>query len=301
MKERDRFRDLTMGISNNVRRQRQSMRHPLITSILILALVVQSGCATSESDKVTAPTLLLPLSRGAVQELGRVGVTSGRFPPKLFVTSDVKTEIESDPLDEFAKAEIAAANKQVLGEMIGALPLLPFIVVALPVIGLMAWIEKPTEAQMQEHIQQLNKRLAVAREVVKTRRLQDELRDRFIDVSPSLMLSPLVALASWGPSSEGERPDYRPLSQEGVQTVLEVVIENVWISTWKERRWLEIAVTSRLVRTADNIEIHMRRNVYLPRGPKLAEWGDSQEHFQTELNRAFGEIAANIMKDIGFY
>lgn len=304
MKQLRRFRDLGAGMTHNITGRTRSIPHALIASILILTLVVQSGCATSESDKMPVQTLLLPLSRGAIQEFGNIGVASGRFAPKFLISSDVKTETQGDPLDEWAQAQIAAREKQARNALIFELPLfpllLPVFVVALPMIPLAMWLEKPTEVQRQEQIQAIDKRLAVAREVVKTQEIQGELRDRIVEIGRGRTPYPFMALADWGPGATGERPDYRLLSKQGVQTVLEVVIEHVWIRAYEKYRRLTMSVTSRLVRTVDNSEIQTRRNVYDGRGVTFADWGEGQEYFRGELDGAFTEVATNLLKDIGF-
>lgn len=79
MKARDTFQRFGWRSQGRLR------RHPLIAGILVLALVVQFGCATNGVDKRSASFLHFPVPRVAFYELGKAAIVSGRFAPTFAI------------------------------------------------------------------------------------------------------------------------------------------------------------------------------------------------------------------------
>jgi hypothetical protein len=152
----------------------------------------------------------------------------------------------------------------------------------------------------------IEEREAAAREIVTAQRIQENIRDRVVAVGRAKTPHTFIALADRGPSTISERPDYRPLSQEGIQTVLEVVAERVKLHgnmvVLDPPLRMVMFVNWRLVRTADNAEIYAASLPYIDfhsrRGWTLARWVNDPEIFRNELDRAYTGIAEGIVKGV---
>jgi hypothetical protein len=176
---------------------------------------------------------------------------------------------------------------------LGGLILAPFTVQLGLVIG-------ATNAEPSAKIEE---REATAREIVTAQRTQENIRDRVVAVGRAKTPHTFIALADRGPSTISERPDYRPLSQEGIQTVLEVVAERVELHgnmRMDPALQMVMFVNWRLVRTADNAEIYSASLPYIDfqnrGGWTLARWVYDPEIFRSELDRAYTGIAEVIVK-----
>ncbi|MBZ0158567.1 hypothetical protein [Candidatus Methylomirabilis sp.] len=258
------------GALHRLMRQTKPMGRPLTTSILILATVAQFGCAS-------LPVLTPPPGEAVL----KVAVTSGRFAPTF------------DTVMGPAKGASGGALKgAVMG--LGGLIFAPFTVPLGLVIG----------ATMAEPSAKIEERETAAREIVTAQRIQENIRDRVVAVGRAKTPHAFIALANRGPSTISERPDYRPLSQEGIQTVLEVVADRVKLHGNMIRLdpalQMVMFVNWRLVRTADNAEIYSASLPYIDfqnRGVwTLARWVNDPEIFRSELDRAYTGIAEMIVR-----
>src|SRR5574337_351213 len=291
MRQREVFWGRLWGAPHRLMQRGKPMRHPLTAGILILAMVVQVGCAGSGTDKRSAPVLLLPLPREACHGLDTVAVTSGRFVPTFEV------------VDGPAEGALRGAGR---GLVLGFLVTLATVGIFAPEILL-----GPIRGAMAaEPAVKVEKREAAAREIVEAQGIQDDLRDRVIAIGCTRTPHTLTVLADRGPSASGEQPDYRSLSQKGIQAVLEVVVESVKLQglldpfgTVNPNLILVIIVNRRLVRTIDNGEIlanliTYRGNRNDKNGRALAKWVSDPEGFRDELNLAYAEVAAKVVEDI---
>lgn len=296
MKARDTFRRSGWGSQGRPR------RHPLIAGILVLVLVAQFGCASSRTGEMSTPVLLPSPPREAFEGLGTVAVTSGRFVPRFFIdgfeAATEITEIKRQTLSEGTRT-VQNDNLRVASEM---LLWLPFLLPALPVIAVLYWIAGPSEATEAE-VREVNERLLTARKVMEVQGIQTQgdFRDRVVAIGRSRTPHTLTVLADRGPTAVDERPDYRSLSQEGIQTVLEVVIEETCLFSdvnGKPLLFLCMTVNTRLVRTVDNAEIYAKSRAHLSDVRTLTEWIDGPEGFRNELDRIYLEIAEKIVNDV---
>jgi hypothetical protein len=285
------------------------MRYPLTAGILILALVAQFGCASSRTSgkfvKMSthdlfpdAPEEVVPPSPGETVRLGsgKVVVTSGRFDPKFDIVGGptkgagwgaAKGAVEGF----FAPLQIVAAAPQ-------AILIAPFL---MP-IGLVAGLVEGAKAEPAVKVEE---REAAIREMVAGQKIQDDLRDRVAAIGRAKTTYTLTALTDRGPSAPGERPDYRPLSQEGIQTVLEVVVESVTLQgggsfdNANPSLVLRMTVNGRWVRTVDNAELYRNTLTYYNKSKRtLAEWVGDPESFRNELNQVSADIAEKTVKEV---
>lgn len=243
--------------------------HRLTAGILILLLVAQVGCAGHSVRS-------LPPGEGAQ----KLAVTSGAFTPTF--------DIVMGP----AKGALGGAFKGAVWGLFG----MTFVPVTVP----LGMIIGATNAEPSAKIEELE---AVAREIVAAQRIQEKLRDRVVAIGSAQTPYTFIALADRGPSIISERPDYRSLSQEGIEMVLEVVAERVKLHgnmRLDPALQMVMFVNWRLVRTADNTEIHAASLPYLDfqnRGRwTLGRWVNDSEIFPNELDRAYTGIAEGIVK-----
>ncbi len=316
MKARDTFQRLGWGAQG---RQR---RHPLIAGILVLVLLAQVGCASSGVDKRSASSLYFPAPRPASQELGKVGVTSGRFAP-TFAIDDVRPLVKDRPHRMAVQKEgsVGGALKGALEGFFAPLQLgaaghplvLPIIAVLMPVglvVGLLDGAGLLPVGNDEEHEEPRDElreqREAAARGLVASQMLQDNRRDRVAAISQLKTPHTFTVLADQGPTTVDERPGYRLLSQEGIQTVLEVVVESVALNC--DGQWstpsplrMEVIVRIRLVRTVDDERIYLNWVTY--KGEKaqtLEKWISDPENLRHELNSAIDDIAKKTVEEIFF-
>jgi hypothetical protein len=290
MKQRDVFGRLGRGSWGKL------MRRPLIASVLILVLVAQSGCAGNGSGKRSTPALLFPLPREVFQQLGTVAVTSGRFAP----TFDIEGGPWKGGVGSVAKGGLEGFFVPFQLGAVGNPLVLPIIAVLMPV-GLVAGAIEGARAEPAVKVEE---REAAIREMIAAQRIQDDLRDRVAAIGRTRTPHTLTVLADRGPSAAGEQPDYRSLSQEGVQTVLEVVVESVILKggdsflNVNPSLVLHMTVNGRLLRTVDNLEIHTKMLTYHGRRAQtLAEWVSDAEGFRYALNLAYADLAGETVRE----
>ena len=291
MKQLNLFRDLLCGASHCLVRRGKPMHRPLTGGILVLVLVAQVGCASGGTGEMSTPALLPSSPREAFQGLGTVAVTSGRFAPTF--------EIVDGP----AKGALRGAGRGFLDGLY----------ITLATVGIFApeiLLGPIRGAMAAEPAVRVEKREAAAREIVEAQEIQDDLRDRVVAIGHTRTPHTLTVLADRGPSAVAEWPDYRPLSQEGIQTVLEVVVESVTLQglldpfgTVNPNLILVMTVNRRLVRTIDNVEILAnsithRGNCNDKRGRTLVKWVSDPKGFRDELNLVYADVAEKVVKDI---
>lgn len=277
------------------------MRHSLTATILILALVAQCGCASGRSDRFSAPVGLPPPPGEAVRSgLGKIAVTSGRFAPTFDIVGG-----PAKGAGEGASAGAGSGAKLGLLAVYGGTFVLgPFAILLIPLIAVGAAVGAIAGASSAEPAVKVEEREATAAsQVVAAQTIQDDFRDRVTGVGREQTPHTFTVLADRGPSAAGDRPDYRPLSQEGIQTVLEVGVEGVTLEgsgrTIDLPLWLVMTVNTRLVRTVDNAEIYANSLTYTgEKGRTLAEWVGTPEGFRDELHRAYAILAEKTVEEV---
>lgn len=310
---------LLWGAPHRFMRRGEQRRHPLTASILIFAMVAQVGCASSGTDKRSASSLHFPVPRAAIQELGKVSVTSGRFAP-TFAIVDVPSEntpqtsgCTPDKPEEFGcvlKGVLFAPLYVFLYFAVYAV-LTPVVLIRETVKAIMPGSTVETTEPAVEttepavKVEERKVREATIREMVTSQRIQDDLRDRVVGIGASMTPHIFEGMTDRGPSTRGEQPDYLSLSQEGIQAVLEVVIERVTLDAIEEipdpKFRLVMTVNTRLIRVVDNVEFYLyanKRTYYSKSLRTLAEWVSDPEGFRNELNQAYTDIAERIVKEV---
>lgn len=293
MKQLDAFR--TLGWDTRGKR----MCHRLTAGILVLVLLAQFGCASTSVDKRSALDLLPPSPGEAI----KVAVTSGRFAPEFeYNVAGASSGFVIDE-DDPSKGTVWGASKGAVKGFFAPLQLgaagtpfvLPIIAVLMPV-GLVAGAiegakkaESGLKAEEQEAMTQ----------IVADQKIQDDLRDRVAAIGRVRTPHTFTVFADHGPTAFGDQPDYRPLSQEGIEAVLEVVVKRVVLggSTYDRSLTVGMTVETRLVRTVDNGELYANSFTYSIR-LSMPGLTTRQTVFRNGLNQANADIAERIVKEV---
>lgn len=273
-------------------------RRRVTAALLLLVLVAAFGCAGSGTGgnfaRMSTHDLfpdareeaVLPLSEEAIRlRSGKVAVTSGRFDPTF------------DIVDGPAKGALRGAGR---GLVSGFLVTLASFGIFAPEILL-----GPIRGAMTaEPAVTVEKRETAIRELVTAQKIRDDVRDGVVTVGRVKTTYILTVLTDQGPSAPDERPDYRSLRQEGIQTVLEVVVESVALEGGgnfdhaNPSLALRMVVNVRWVRTNDNVELYRNKFSYYSKSKRtLAEWLSDPEGLRNELSHASAEIAQKIVKE----
>jgi hypothetical protein len=238
-----------------------------------------------------------PPGEAARSGFGTVAVTSGRFAPRLgIVGGPAKGAGEGAGRG----AATGAVGTIAVGSSGGGYAAIAGLLLAPvgAVVGALAG------AIVAEPAVKIEERENAARVIVAAQRIQDDLRDRVVAAGRDLTPHTLIALADRGPSAAVERPDYRSLLQEGIQTVLEVGVESVTLenSAWgpiDPYLWLVMTVKTRLVHTADNAELYANSLTYTgENGRTLTEWVGGPGGFRDELHHAYAVLAEKIVEEV---
>jgi len=229
-----------------------------------------------------------------------VAVTSGRFAPRLgIVGGPAKGAGEGVGRGAalgtgYTIAYGSQAGATVPDGAIAGLILAPVGAVVGAIVG----------AIVAEPAVKIEERENAARVIVAAQRIQDDLRDRVAAAGRDLTSHTLRVLADRGPSAAVERPDYRSLLQEGIQTVLEVGVESLTLesSAWGNidpPLWLVMTVKTRLVHTIDNAELYSNSLTYTgENGRTLTEWVGGPGGFRDELHQAYAVLAEKIVEEV---
>ncbi|MBE7414132.1 MAG: hypothetical protein HS130_02405 [Deltaproteobacteria bacterium] len=105
-----------------------------------------------------------------------------------------------------------------------------------------------------------------------------------------------------GPGASGERPDYRPLKEKGVDTVVEISVMRAGFEDGKGKdpaTAVFMTLKTRVVGTGDNKELHLREYAYKSDRLKFNEWtADGSGRFVKESARAYETLAERALEEV---
>jgi len=130
--------------------------------------------------------------------------------------------------------------------------------------------------------------------------IQNSLRDQIVAaaLANGMQLEFILPASAQDAARQG---NYRPLSAEGVETVLEVVLNKVGTEGSGINPPLAIVMEAhvRLIRTDNNAEIFSANYVYHGEKRKLAEWSANQaERLLRALNSGYESLGAHIYENV---
>jgi hypothetical protein len=298
--------------------------------LAILALVFPSGCATTPSKPSQpgsfdyAPTDYMraapPVPSMAVrQKLGSVAIVPAQYAPSSNFYNFAK-----GPL---ASAAAGAGGSVLAGGTAGGITAVitpaaaayaaPVLIVMLTIsTAVVAVIEgihgakeaaavpaEKTQLQMKSAIDEAVSRLdsqdALARRLTADAQKDDRVR--------------LQSVEAAGPSAPDKRPGYEQLSKEGVDTILEVGINEIGFDgcgkgftqakcpggSDKPQVFLFMIARARLVRVADSAELYVNEFRYDSPPRTLAEWvAADASAFAEELEHGYGDLADRMNDEV---
>jgi hypothetical protein len=275
-----------MTATDNARPQRKystAMRAQVCLSALLVML--QCGCAAT-------PRLL---SEPDKARLGTIGVTAARYAPDTRIKGPGQTG---------GKAGIAIGGLGAAAATVASC-LNPLAILTCPSMLLTMTALGATAGGVIGH--QINARVtgseieAAAPDDVDDARTQRALRDWVIRHARAHTTLDYVAIDDPAPASRADKPDYRPLSGSGIDSVIEVAL--LELSTeGRPKQGLALAMTSRVrvIRAASGAVIGEEIIRYRSDAHPYEKWIDKDENvFRTALERGYQTIAERIAGELG--
>jgi hypothetical protein len=251
----------------------------------VLLTAVQCGCGA------VAPRLLSDRDK---ERLGTIGVTAARYAPD--------TRIKG-PGQKGGKAGIAIGGLGAAAATVASC-LNPLALLTCPTMLLTMTALGATAGGVIGH--QINARVtgseieAAAPDDVDDPRTQMALRDWVIRHVRAHTPGAYVAIDDPAPGSRADRPDYRALSGNGIDSVLEVAL--LELSTeGRPKQGLALAMTSRVrvIRVASGAVIGEETVRYRSDAHPYEKWIDKDENiFRTALERGYQSIAERIASEL---
>jgi len=250
-----------------------------------LLVVLQYGCTA------TPPRLL---SEPDKARLGTIGVTAARYAPD--------TRIKG-PGQKGGTAGIAIGGLGAAAATVASC-LNPIAFLTCPTMVLTMGALGATAGGVIGH--QINARLtgseieAAAPDDVGDSRAQLALRDRVIRHARARTSLAYVAIDDPAPASRADKPDYRPLSGNGIDSVVEVAL--LELSTeGRPGQGLALAMTSRVrvIRAASGAVLGEAVIRYRSDAHPYEKWIDKDGNiFRTALERGYQSIAERIVGEL---
>lgn len=268
--------------------------------IAALAIVMlAAGCAS-----MRGPSPMTAEQTDALKaRLGKIGVVGGQYLPAL----EIQTPAKGAGAGALGGAAVGAMApfEMMSGGMSGCnspgCVLLPAVLIALVPVG--ATIGAVGGAITAESAEKVNERQAKIDEAVASLRMQDNLRDRLSARVTDLKTFPVTMSREGGPSLDGQKPDYRRLKSEGIDTVNEVAVRKLSLLSRKGKVKPELAVQLtaqvRLVSTADDAELYSQGYSCESATDKFEAWAAAEARkFRDEIDRCYNDIAGHAVKDL---
>jgi hypothetical protein len=280
-----------------------------IKEIIPIVLIFLLSCATTpEIQPLTPEKLLLfscadipkqqpPRSDELKMDLGRIGVISARFQPEIKIR---KPMTRGTAAWQWAGEGALAVFK--MNERCSGLGCLGFIFAPVgAVVGSMAGAVKGTSPEkIMEPEEALNSYLA-------TLNFQGAMRDRLLSVASAQTQYPFILHEKQGPTTLNEYVNYGSLSEEGIDTVLEVSVLNFELFGLGRTREidpslrLDMDVGTKIIQTRDGKVLYSRIFAYRYDGSlhNFSEWGtNNAQLFRQEIDCAFQHLATEIVKTL---
>jgi hypothetical protein len=250
-----------------------------------MLVVLQAGCAP------TQPRLLSWQDR---ERLGTVALTAARYAPETRIKGPGQTG---------GKAGIAIGG---LGAAAATLAscLNPLAILTCPSMLLTMTALGATAGGVIGH--QINSRVsgsqieAAGPENLDNPRTQLVLRDRVLQQARASTSTSYVAVDHPAPASPADRPDYRPLSARGIDTVVEVAL--LELSTeGRPVQGLSLALTSRIrvIRAASGAVIGEETFRYRSEPHPYDKWTDPEANvFRAALDLGYQSIAERVVGEL---
>jgi len=266
------------------------MKNKVKTSTWVALPIVLSLCASC----ATIPKFQPPQPEELRVDLGRIGVVSASFQPEVnFQRPMTKGKAAAAAAAEGAAAVLMSGQHCYGMDCAAVLALAPVGAVVGSILGAVRGV---SSQKIKETEEILNGYLA-------TVNFQETICERFLSVAREQTKNPILPLEVQGPSTLDEQVTYGPLSDEGIDTILEIGLRECQL--WGGRDGINpplhllMTVGIRLIRTTDGLVLISRSFVYDYQNVplKFSEWGaDNALPFRKELDRDFQHLAMEIIR-----
>jgi hypothetical protein len=253
--------------------------------LCLLVAALQGGCAPLR------PPLLPAHER---ERLGTVAVTAARYAPQTRIKGPGQTG---------GKAGIAIGGLGAAAATVASC-LNPIALLTCPTMVLTMGALGATAGGVIGH--QINARITGSRieaagpEDLEDPRVQLALRDRIVYHSRATTSLPYVAVDDPAPASPADKPDYRPLSASGIDTVVEVaLLEVATEGRPAQGLWLALDSRIRVIRADNGAVIGEEVFRYRSEAHPYEKWKDPEGGiFRAALERGYQSIAERIAGEL---
>ena len=262
--------------------------------VVVASIFALLGCAAAPIYSPVNSMSALPSEETRTQ-LGTIGVVSARFTPEHEFHTALRGRVASGAKGAGAGALYglgeALSQRDPLSAAVALVVLVPLGVILGGTAGAVAAVPEATAQEIEAYI--VNALLVP--------NMQEVVRDHAVETVRNETGRPVVALADQGPAATDEEASYGHLSDQGINTVLEVSVRVVGLVGGHGSDpllALVLNVRGRLVRTSDDAELYLHTVSYLSAPRKFTEWGEDEGRpVREELDRAYRYIAATIVEE----
>jgi hypothetical protein len=268
------------------------MNSKVVRSVLVLGVLfifsVESGCS---SMRLPAPMSSDQTSK-LQERVGNIGVVSVRYNPRA--------ELQTPGKGRLANAGRGAAELSKMTFNAGAEAGNPGMVIAAMILApIMAVAGGVSGALMADSPDVVAKKEAALHDALSKMRMQEAMRDRFLEKTSTLSGFHFTKLDEEGPLTEVDQPDYRSLKKSGIDTIQELAVQEFGLAADNQLDpdlLFYMQLQARLVDTADNKPILIRTFTCESGRHKFAYWsGVEAQKFREEIDRCYDDLADQLI------
>jgi hypothetical protein len=270
---------------------------PSLSVWLAIVSLVQIGCSHAPAKPKVLPDDLRA-------KLGTIGIVSGRYEPNIVLRKPLdKTTGASSTAKSYADSWVRLG-----GASEGAILML----LTAPIPMAIGAIVGKSKGLSDEKMREVKDAEASIRAAITDLKLQDILRDEFLEIAREQTSFPFVRLEAEGPNSPDERISYRSLSGKGMDSILEIGVTGIDLNGLEAKPdfsldhmdpllWISIGVRVRLVRIPYDAEIYTQSFQTRCPGPtfKFMEWGaNDAQSLRKEVTGCLSSVRQRILRDL---
>lgn len=266
--------------------------------LMLLLLMAAAGCAT--------PRTLAPMSTWEIEalraRLGTIGVTGARHPPRVSVQTPsegaMHGALDGATVGALIPIEIAFRATPVSCSSAYCL-FIPAAGLALaPVGAVIGFVGGALTADPAERVAERSARI---NDALLQLRAQEKMREEFLEKLSEIKTFPFTVVDETGPSTVGEKPDYRRFQSSGIGSINEIDVTKIkLVGTGKVKPQLhvQLEVQSRLVSTADNAEIYCKVFTCSSEADVFEAWAaEDARKFREEIEACYHDITEWLVTD----
>ncbi len=266
----------------------------IMTSLILLG----SGCAVRRAPE--------PMNSQEINELksrlGLIALTRAQYVPQVTVLIPSKGPkegvIDGAKVGALVPIEISVGAVQGCGDP--SCILIPLAGLALaPVGALVGGVGGMITADSAEIV---NEREVKIKDALAKLSMQENMSGHFLSRLSDLKIFPYTIMHEAGPTTEGEKPDYRQLKSNGISSVNEIDVKKLKLAGRGKVRpnlYVQLEVQVRLISTTDDTEIYCRVFTCLSKADKFEAWAaQDAKKFRDEIEACYNDIADWSINDL---